>query len=171
MNTAALIRDQVKIAHDWFEGTMDGVTNEVAHWQPGGRAHPIGSLYAHVVVFEDSMINNVLQGEEPLHATAFAGKTGMEDPQTAYSMTLEWAQNVRVEMGAMREYAQAVYAKTDAYLESLTEEDLERDIDLGAYGTWKLASLLLAFVFGHTRDIMGEVSALKGVKGLQGYPF
>ncbi|HEX6385063.1 MAG TPA: hypothetical protein VF177_10365 [Anaerolineae bacterium] len=38
-------------------------------------------------------------------------------------------------------------------------------------GEWPLGAFLLTFVLGHIRDIMGEISAIKGVQGLQGYPF
>ena len=62
MNTVTLIREELKHAHEAFDGTMDGVTDEVAHRQPGGTAHPIGSRYAHMVVSEDMMINGLLKG-------------------------------------------------------------------------------------------------------------
>ena len=172
MNTVKLIRDETKTAHDWFQGTLAGVTDEVAHWQPGGQAHSIGSRYAHIVVSEDYMIHSVLKGSKPLFATSWAGKTGLENPQEAVSTSLEWAQNVKVNLDAMNEYAQAVYAATDEYLAGLEEDDLERVIDLGeAYGEWSQAAYLVNFVLAHVRDIMGEISALKGVYGLKGYPF
>lgn len=173
MNPIPLIRQQIQTAHEWFAGTMEGVSEEVAHWQPGGKAHPIGSRYAHMVVSEDMMVNSLLKGDAPLLATTWAGKTGLEDPQAAFFSTLEWAQSVKVDMKAMNAYAQAVYANTDAYLAALSEDDLVRTIDLTEHnlGTWSLGAFLLAFVFGHVRDIMGEISALKGVRGMQGYPF
>ena len=173
MNTVTLIRDETKTAHDWFQGTLAGVTDEVAHWQPGGQAHPIGSRYAHIVVSEDFFINRVLKGSQPLFATTWAGKTGLEEPQEAVTTSLEWAQNVKVDLEALNEYAQAVYAATDEYLAGVEEDDLERIIDLTEYnyGKYSQASFLINFVLAHVRDIMGEISALKGVYGMQGYPF
>lgn len=173
MDTAKLIRDDTKTAHDWFQGTLEGVTDEVAHWQPGGQAHPIGSRYAHIVTSEDFFINSLLKGGETLFSTSWAGKTGLENPQGAVSTTLEWAQNVKVDLDALNKYAQAVYTATDEYLAGLEESDLDRIIDLSEqnYGTWTQASFLINFVLAHVRDIMGEISALKGVYGLQGYPF
>lgn len=173
MNPIPLIREQVKTAHEWFEGTMADVTDEVAHWQPGGNAHPIGSRYAHMVVSEDMMVNGLLKGSAPLFTTSWAGKTGLEVPQAAFHTTLEWAQAVKVDLDPLNAYAQAVYANTDEYLATLSEEDLERTIDLTEQnlGTWSVGAFLLSFVFGHVHDIMGEISALKGLRGLQGYPF
>lgn len=173
MNAITLIREQIKNAHDWFGGTMAGVSDEVAHWQPGGKAHPIGSRYAHLVVAEDMLVNGLVQGGAPLFATAWAGKTGLEDPQASFFTTLEWAQGVKVDLEALDKYAQAVYANTDEYLATLSEADLERTIDLTEQnmGTWPLGAFLISFVLGHVHAIMGEISALKGVRGLQGYPF
>ena len=174
MSTINLIREQIKLAHGYFEGTMAGVTDEVAHWQPGGTAHSIGSQYAHLIVSEDMMINSLLkESDSPLFATSWAGKTGLDEPQAAFQTTREWAQSVQVDLEAMHAYAQAVYGNTDAYLGSLTDADLESKVDLTeqGMGTWALDAFLLSFVYGHIRDIMGEISALKGVQGLQGYPF
>ena len=76
------------------------------------------------------MIHSVLKGSEPLFATSWAGKTGLENPQEAVSTSLEWAQNVKVNLDSLNEYAQAVYAATDEYLVGLEEDDLERVRDL-----------------------------------------
>ena len=152
---------------------MVGVTDEVAHRQPGRKAHPIGSRYAHLVVSEDMMINGLLKGGVPMFTISWAGKTGLKDPQAELMTTLEWAQTVRVDLKAMNKYAQAVFETTDAYLGTLTEEDLDRVVDLTEQnqGKWSLGASLITYVLSHVRDIMGEVSALKGVYGMQGYPF
>jgi hypothetical protein len=171
MSTTSLIREQLKNAHQWFEGTMAGVTQEQAQWQPPGTAHPIGSRYAHAVVAEDVMVNALVKGEAPLYATTWAGNTGISDPQ--FNSTLEWARSVQVDLDDARRYAQAVYDNSDAYLATLKDEGLARVVDLSqqGLGEWPLDAFLLTFVLGHIRDIMGEVSALKGMQGLQGYPF
>ncbi|MSP14368.1 MAG: DinB family protein [Chloroflexi bacterium] len=173
MNTVSLIREAMKTAHEWFEGTMADVTPEMAHYQPGGTAHPIGSRYAHALVGEDTLINGMIKGGAPMYATSWAGKTGISDTQPAFSSPLEWAQTVKVDLGAARNYAQAVYANTDAYLATLKDEDLTRTLDLSAMnmGQWSLGSFLISFTVGHIRDIMGEVSAIKGAQGAKGYPF
>jgi hypothetical protein len=171
MSTTSLIREQLNNAHQWFEGTMSGVNQEQAQWQPPGTAHPIGSRYAHAVVAEDVMVNALIKGEAPLYATTWAGNTGISDPQ--FNATLEWARSVQVDLDSARRYAQAVYDNSDAYLATVKDEDLARVVDLSSQGMgeWPLDAFLLTFVLGHIRDIMGEVSALKGMQGLQGYPF
>ncbi len=171
MDTTSLIRGQLKTAHDWFEGTIEGVSQEQAAVQPQGTAHSIGSRYAHAVVAEDVMVNAMLKRRAPLYGDAYRDKTGISEPRMDAS--LEWARNVQVDLDAARRYAQAVYANSDEYLATLTDDDLNRTIDMSAQnmGEWPLGAFLITFVIGHIRDVMGEISALKGTQGLKGYPF
>ena len=173
MTAIEIIRREINTAYEWMEGTMQDVTVEIAHWVPPGTAHPVGSRYAHMTLSEDMMVNASLRGGQPLHAEAWAGRTGIPNPQDAFGTTLEWAQSVNVDLEALKEYTQAVYANTGEYLASLSDSDLVREVDMTAHnlGKWSVGSLLLAFVLGHVRDIMGEISAIKGVQGGQGYPF
>src|SRR5713226_9438438 len=159
MNAVQLLQESLKNAHEWFEGTMADVSPDMAHKAPPGQAHAIVSRYAHVVVSEDMMVNGMLKKGAPLMASTFAGKTGVSDPQNAFITTLDWAQKVKVDLPALRQYAQAVYNSTDAYVAALKESDLDNEVDLSQWnmGKWKLGPFLTAFVIGHVRDIMGEV--------------
>jgi hypothetical protein len=152
---------------------MVDVTPDMAHWTPPGQAHPIGSLYAHMVISEDVLLQGLIQGGAPLYAGPWQGKTGLADPENAFNRTLDWARAAKVDLDAMRSYARAVYAATDNYVATLTEADLDRMIDLSAAGMGQmpLGDFLAALVMGHVRDLMGEISALKGVQGAKGYPF
>ena len=170
MSTVAVLRDYFKFAHDWFEGTMQGVTAELAHWKPQGKAQPIGANYIHVLTTEDFMVNVIVQGGAPLMASSYADKTGFSEAPPPGNRD-EWASRVQVDLEAVRAYGQAVYAATDAYLASASDEDLDRMLDLSAlgFGTQSVAfvfNLLLLNVYNHC----GEISCLKGLNGLQGYP-
>ena len=172
MNTVSLIRNQTKVAHDWLEATMADVTPDMAHRPAPGIAHPIGSRYAHLAVSEDNLLAMVTKSA-PIHSTTWQGKTGIPNPQDAFGSAFEWAQSVKVDLDALRQYKQAVYANTDEYLASLQESALDAEIDLTEWGMgkWSVGDFLVAFLIGHVRDIMGEITAIKGVHGLKGYPF
>ncbi|MEZ4715757.1 MAG: hypothetical protein R2851_06670 [Caldilineaceae bacterium] len=84
----------------------------------------------------------------------------------------DWDKQVQIDLDALRAHGQAVYADTDAYIGSLSDADLDQDLDLSAmgFGTQKLGWLLgimLSNIQWHT----GEISAIKGVQGRKGYPF
>lgn len=167
---ATLLRAQLQQAHWWLESTMQGMTDEVAHFHPGGKAHPIGSMYVHVVNSEDYFVNQVIKNSAPLMMTTFMGNTGVSEQQPMGNRD-EWAGSVQVNLGQAQEYAQAVYANTDATLAQLADADLEQIVDLTAAGLGKLSfaqllSTLLLNCYSHT----GEISCIKGLQGLQGYP-
>jgi hypothetical protein len=83
----------------------------------------------------------------------------------------KWSKTVRVDLPKMKDYAKAVYAATDAYIASLTDADLDKEVDLGAWGKKTVAGLLHSFIIAHTNSLTGEISAIKGVHGAKGYPF
>jgi hypothetical protein len=175
----SMLRAQYKQAHDVLEGTMQGVTSELAHWNPGGTANPLGATYFHVLVSEDGMFNGMLQGGAPLCGSSWAGKTGaselppMPGPGSEGLPSWDgWADQVKVDLTMMQAYAQAVYQATDDYLASLTDDDLNHPLDLSAVGLGEqtvgsLLSIMLANANWHT----GEIACLKGLQGLKGYPF
>ena len=170
-----LICSQMKMAHDILEGTMQDVTPEQAQWAPPGAAHTIGANYAHAITGEDGMVSSLLKGGPLLLMTDWAGKTGLSEPPPAPSQGDwdGWARRVQVDLPALREYAQAVYRATDNYLASLSDDNLNRPMDLSGMGmgqqplNWFLTNITAAHVTMHT----GEIACLKGLQGSRGYPF
>jgi hypothetical protein len=177
MDALSLLREQLRDAHALLEAVMEGVTPEAAHWIPPGRANPVGATYAHVVVSEDRTINGILRHRRPLYDTTWSGKTGLNElmpPRGDEWNDYEpWTRRVRVDLPAAHEYASAVYADSDAYLASLSPGDFDTEIDLSGMGSGQvtLGWILSRLVVGHADNIAGEISCLKGLQGLQGYPF
>jgi hypothetical protein len=169
----SLLRSQYQAAHDFLEGTMEGVTDEVAAWQPPGRALPIGANCLHHVSLEDAIVNMILSSGTPLRMSAFEGKTGGSDLiHLDEADWCSWARAVKVDVAAAREYAQAVFAATDRCLAALTDDELDRDVDLSAIGMEPMRlGALLSQLLGDCHNHCGEISCLKGLQGLQGYPF
>ncbi|MFN8514390.1 MAG: DinB family protein [Thermomicrobiales bacterium] len=171
MDAVDLLRQQFQAFHHFLEGTVADVSPEVGQLQPGGTAMPIGAVYVHVVNSEDRILSGLVKGEPPLEMTAWAGKLGTSEPAPMGPPWNEWAGRVQVDLAAAREYAQAVYANTDAYLAGLSAADLDRGLDLSGIGLGQqtvgsLMSLLLWNAGAHC----GEVSLIKGLQGLKGYP-
>ncbi len=176
MDIVALLRDQLKDAHTLLETVMKDVTPEAAHWIPPGQANPIGATYAHVVMTEDRIINGAIQRGTPLYDSAWAGKTGLSELMPvrgeAWKDYGPWTRRLQVDLPALRAYAAAVYAASDAYLASLSPADLAQPRDLSGVGmgTVTLAWIISREVVGHADNITGEISCLKGLQGQKGYP-
>jgi hypothetical protein len=167
----SFLRSQFQAAHAYLEGTLAGATASQAHWQPPGRALPLGAEYAHVVVSEDGVVNGMLKGAPPLMATSWAGSTGLSAlPPQGFEWE-EWARGVQVDLPALREYAKAVYANNDEYLASLSDGDLDRTLDLSAVGSGQQTlGWFLNVMLGNVLTHCGEISCLKGLQGAKGYP-
>jgi hypothetical protein len=176
MDAITLLREQLTEAHAFLEATMQDVTPETAHWTPPGQANPLGATYAHVILFEDRTINGILLHRKPLYETTWLGKTGISDLTPSFGEEghdyAAWTRRMKVDLPALRQYAQAVYANSDEYLASLSPEDLDRSLDLRGVGGGlvTLGHALSRRIVAHVDNIAGEISCLKGLQGLQGYP-
>lgn len=170
MQATTLLREQIQQAHAFLQATVEDVTNEQAHWTPTGSANPIAATYVHAIASEDLAINMVLKGGAPLYAGLAEDETGVSEIQPL--STFEWARHVRVNMPVLLQYARSVHTATDAYLGTLSDEDLTRELDLTNFGLGHMTVgvLLSRMVLGHIDNMCGEISVLKGLQGAKGYP-
>lgn len=176
MTALDLIKKQFQDARETFEGTVGDITAEMFGKLPEGTALPLEAAYAHLILSEDMTVATFLQGRTPLYNNAWKDKTGvselMPDMDANWSKNhLDWAKRVKIDLGKLADYKKAVYAQTDTYLSTIKDEDLEKEIDLGAWGKKPLYSLLFNFLIGHTMSLTGEISAAKGLQGAKGYAF
>jgi hypothetical protein len=179
MQATELLREQFKQVHQYVEEIMDSVTPEQTRWHPSGTdVNSLGGNYAHLVVVEDLVINGVLQGKAPLFASSWADKTGMSTPPPLPGPEVHglpswhaWSTQVDIDLKALRAYTQAVYAATDGYLASLSDEQLHRTVDLSGIGlgTPTTLRILSVNVVGHAYSHSGEIACLKGLQGSKGY--
>ncbi len=163
-------REALHWAFNLLELVMADVSQDQAHWSPPGIANPIGATYAHAVCEMDALVK-MLAGKPILFETIWAGKTGISEPRL--NQDFEWVRRVEINLDLAREYARAVYQRTDEALAELSPADLEREIDLTAngLGVQTIGWCLSALVTGHLHNMAGEISALKGLQGIRGYPF
>lgn len=174
-----MLRQSLQDAHETFEKTMDGVTTEVAHFQPPGKALPIGAAYAHTVVSEDILLQNWVRKEKSLLESGWETKMGLSEPHPAMDSNWEtnytaWVKNVTVDLDKLRAYGQAVYKQTDDFMATLNDQDLiDMKVDLSAMGEgeWPLGRFIIRYLLSHVDSLCGEISAVKGIQGLKGYPF
>lgn len=175
MDSISLLREQLRAAHEYLDGTMADVTPEQLHWIPPGRATPLGANYLHLIQTEDQIIQIALQGKEALADGPWAGKIGASEPMPMPPWEeadyMAWSRRVQIDMPAMLDYAKAVYAASDDYIATLNPEDLDTIPDLSSVGIGqvKLSWILSRYVVGHADNICGEASALKGFQGARGY--
>lgn len=176
----SFFREELRGAHELLEGTVGEITAEDAHWAPPGIVAPIGATYAHVVLSEDATINGLFLGKAPFFASSWAGKTGVSELQPMPDLKSpgfpdwsRWSRRVKIDLPVFRKYAKGIYAATDGFLLSITDEALNRFVNLALLGlgeaTWSY--VLINGVLGNALTHSGEISCLKGLLGKRGYPF
>lgn len=176
---AEIVRLSLSDAHETFEATMNGVDDKVAHFQPGGRAQSVAASYIHAVVSEDMLLTMFVTKAKPLYDGGWAKKMGLNVPHPPMDQNWEknyqeWVKKVKVDLPKFKEYAQAVYKQSDEYLATLTDRDLvdhKLDLSMMQLGEWPLGRFIIRFLISHIDQMCGEISAVKGVQNLKGYPF
>jgi len=168
-----LLLGVLKLSHDVLEGTMEGVTSQVAQWAPPGLAHPIGATYLHIVMAEDSLVNGLVRGIGTLLEGSWAGRAGASEPRPMDSSAYDgWTRRVQMDVVAARAYGAAVYATTEAYVRAADPAELDRLVAEGfPGGPMPVAAFVANIVATQVCHHTGEISALKGEQGLKGYPF
>jgi hypothetical protein len=169
MDARDLLRQQFRECNEWLAATMQGVTNDHAHWKPPGSANPLGATYAHALLSQDIIGNVVVKGGAPLAATTWAGKVGISEPPPTEDVRSwgQWARNVKVDLDALRAYGEAVQTAVDGVFMSLTDADLSRKLE--AFGGSTVMFMLSGALIGHTHDHTGEIACLKGLQGVKGF--
>ena len=170
MDAISLLRKQMRDAHELLESTVSDLTPEQLHFAPPGRALPVGAAYAHVIFSEDILVQH-MKGEAPLFESGTP--TGASEPHPNFmredwNVYPAWTHRVRFDLAQLKAYAQQVYANTDAWLATLTDADLEKQ---DSFLQQDVAHMISRAIIAHADNLTGEISAMKGVQGLQGYPF
>lgn len=169
MTIGDILKGQYEQSHRILKGILADVPTGMLNEREGnGTAGSIGSIYAHIVLSQDNMMSRVL-GEPTLYESrGWNEKLGIENP--GVFQTPEWSAGVKVTK-QFDEYANEVFARTEAALATFTEEDLAKPME-GFGGQPVPAQVFIANIgLIHVNEHAGEIAALKGVHGLKGLGF
>jgi hypothetical protein len=166
MDVKTLLRQQMRAMHGTLEAAIgDCGSDSLSHKAPGSTINCIGAIYAHTVMGEDGLVNGLVRGTTPVYfERGWAPKIGIEMPQG--SMEPDW--NVTLDLNLFRQYAADVYAATDDYLANAADDELAKIVDAGFAPPMPAASFFADILSWHVATHQGEISALKGVQGING---
>ena len=170
MNTVELVQFAMGNALGILGQVMADVTPEMADWTPPGTANPIGGLYWHTLSSADAVVFGWGAGQPPLYAREGWGERIVGAPPPEGDFHPAELFNATVDLAAAHEYATAVSGAIQAWLATLTPDDLDRTMET-PIGELTIGQMLITFVVWHIDAHCGEISALKGCQGAKGYPF
>jgi DinB superfamily len=171
MTAQAQMANGFQWAHTVLNMAMEGCTPEVLHHKvPGSTINPIAAIYVHAVYAEDSLVNRRVRGGTSIwERDGWQQKTGVEIGRS--SSDPAWAEQMHLDLGRFKPYADAVFAETDAYISSLTDEEMNREIETSFLGKQTVGQFLNGLTLHHMGLHTGEIATMKGVQGLKGLLF
>ena len=163
MKSSTMLRMQLGEALDWLDDVVRDLTPEQYSWQPTGTANSISKLHAHTLSSADFWMN--LMGlQKPMLWMGVSQKFGL--PSNFIEV---WQTEATINLSDMQEYAKSLRDASSA-IDVLDDAALARELTAPVFGkrdvgfVLRLAAMQMAI---HT----GEISAAKGLQGLQGLPF
>lgn len=172
MDFKAYVESQLQFTHGTMEQVVADLGDLLNTKMPGGTINSPAAIYAHAVIAEDFIVNGMVMGGAPLYISGnWAAKTGVPTPAGPQA-TNEWAASIDMKLAPFREYAATVYAQTSKVVAEMSDAKADELIDTPFGGAKQprlqfMANLGVTHAWGH----MGEIAALKGVKGMKGLPF
>jgi hypothetical protein len=173
LEAVTILREQLNQAHDLLEFPLTGMPAEHLHHRyEGATIQNIASIYSHTVITEDQMISGFLRNQPPrFDRDGWGEKTGIADAGEGY-LSEEWtAATAGVNVDALREYAQLVYADSDAYLASRSATDLDPVVQFGGMGEMSIGTFWGTIIVWHSMAHGAEIAAITGCLGRKGMPF
>jgi uncharacterized damage-inducible protein DinB len=160
------VRTSGEGAHRMLGFACDDLDDELVHWHAGGTTNTIAQLLAHMVSAEDLLINERIAGGKSLHQSGWADKTGIPLNRPEIWQRDAW----RLDLAAFNDYRLAVQESALRVVDSLTQADLGREVEWVRGPARPAAALLQTVFISHLLGHCGEISALKGLRGLKGLP-
>ncbi|MFI9383794.1 DUF664 domain-containing protein [Kutzneria sp. NPDC052558] len=131
MNVAELLTDGFGRVHGVVHETIDGLTVEQLAWRAAPEANSIGWLVWHLTRVQDDHVSEVAGVPQTWTEDGWAGRFALpfSDDAIGYGQNSDEVAQVRPDGDLLAGYFDAVYARTIAYLATLTDPDLDRVVD------------------------------------------
>lgn len=170
MDVREILRIQLDFWHGMLERILDGCGADVLQ-RTQGAVRSIAAIYAHAVIWEDTVVHTKLQGAPSIFESGMWGeRVGVSSPGFPPVLTEAWAASIDLIKPVFDDYARAVYAATDAYLATIGDDELAKTT-FGPGGEMPIARFLAMNLSTHFIEHAGEIAAIKGAQGMQGLPY
>lgn len=164
MNAGAYAKMQLEQAFNLLNMSADGLDDAQYNWAPDGTCNPIAKSHVHALTATDFFVLSAAKGGQMLWMDV-AAAAGLPAKATEI-----WRYTGEIPQAAIKEYGQKVQKQAIDFAASLSDEDLDREVETQFFGKQSVAFLVhLAGV--HTAGHAGEIAAVKGMQGMKGLPF
>jgi len=150
---------------------VEGLTPDELTYTPGPECNSIVFTFWHVIRAEDMWINRIfLEANEIYESGGWREKLGTPPEDSGYNYTIEQLRDWSVpDLDILNGYADAVRKKTLDFVQSLTPEKLDEEMDFT--GRPFPVGVYLAHVITEIAMNVGQICYLRGVlRGIESPP-
>ena len=164
------IRDSIQQQHEAWDKAISDLTPDQMHFRPNGQGNHIGFIAWHYIRTEDNLVQFVFQHRKPTVWLAGGYDQTFGLPRTAQGTGMPHEEAARMQLPAVEQwmgYQQAVWQATDAWLNSVTEEDLLRGVRIMPFGDITVMTAVRIPIVNHGFLHLGQVGHLRKLQGLK----
>jgi hypothetical protein len=164
------IRDSIHQQHEAWDKAISDLSSDQMHFRPNGQGNHIGFIAWHYVRTEDNLVQFVLQNRKPTVwlAGGYDQKFGL--PRTAQGTGMPPAEAAQMQLPSVEQwmgYQQAVWQATNAWLNSVTAEELQRTVRIMPFGEITVMTAVRIPIVNHGFLHLGQVGHLRKLQGLK----
>lgn len=164
MNWIDLLTDGYSRITETLDRTLKGLTQDELSWQPRPDCNSIGWLSWHATRVQDDHVAD-LMGEEQLYvkdnwAAKFNRPADPRDTGTGH--TPDDVSAFRGDADSLLAYHRAVTERTVNYLKTLTEKDLDRELDEPQWQPLPTVGVRLVSVLADNLQHSGQAGYVRG---------
>jgi len=158
MTPSELLKDAFTRVVESAERAVDGLSEDQLTARPASDANPIAWLVWHLARGQDAQVSDVAQG--------YVDKFGLpfDDGATGYGQSSDEVGAVRAPADLLVDYLRAVHQQTLAFLDTVSEEDLDRVVDPRWDPPVTLGVRLVSVVNDDTQHV-GQAAYVRGLLG------
>ena len=166
MTPSELLKDAFTRVVESAERVVDGLTDDQLASRPAPEANTIAWLVWHLARVQDDHVAEVAGTEQVWTAQGYADRFELpfDKAATGYGQTSAEVDQVRVSGDLLAAYARAVHEQTLAFLESVTDTDLDRIVDERWNPPVTLGVRLVSVVNDDTQHV-GQAAYVRGLLG------
>lgn len=132
MNTIEVFTDAFGRIRGWVHSAVAGLPGEAINYRPDDGSNSIGWLIWHLTRVQDDHVADLAKRTQVYTAEGWATRLGLpaDDADIGYGHTPKQVAQVRFDTtDHLVAYFDAVHERTQAYIDSITAEELDRVVD------------------------------------------
>ena len=166
MSATQYMKQSMNFIHGSLRTAGEGLTPEQLHFVPEGESHSIAWVMWHGARVEDLIVQQFIRGQQQeWESGAWAERTGLPVKGFGTGQSTEDAKAIHIDdLSAFAQYASTVAGHTDALLDSLSDDELDREVKVGQR-TESVGQCITLHLITHLNGHRGEVNLIRGMMG------